>query len=280
MAKGFVRGMLQLLIWPLFRPSRWRAAMAALDLAPGLALVDLSMRRVDHRRLAAQVCSLWLCAVAWNAMYSIQPISLALGAIAELEMPVLAFLSMLAIGGSVPGAIALLFLWQVVSLVLPPYIFNIHGMGALPMRPILIVASITAFGFGGLRYGRNATVVRQLISLLAAPFLMIVAWLPIPALVNAWQIGLNLAVDIALMVVLHPASSSPGLDSGATKDIWANTLNQYVAFEGMLAEMCLGFPIIMVLLVLPLMRDLTTRVWAWTRSGRGGPRSSISQGNN
>ena len=93
MAKGFVRGMLQLLIWPLFRPSCWRTAMAALDLAPGFALADLSMRRADHRRLAAQMWFLWLCVVAWNAMYGVYPLSLAMAALAEVEMPVLAFLS-------------------------------------------------------------------------------------------------------------------------------------------------------------------------------------------
>jgi hypothetical protein len=253
MAKGFVRGMLQLLIWPLFRPSCWRTAMAALDLAPGFALADLSMRRADHRRLAAQMWFLWLCVVAWNAMYGVYPLSLAMAALAEVEMPVLAFLSILAIGASAPGAIALLLLWQVVSLVLPPYFFNIHGMGALPMKPILVVLILTAFGFGGLRYGRNASVVRQLISLLAAPFLMIAAWLPIPALVGAWQFGLNLAVGRGELKV------------GAS-DFWATTLYQYEGLGSVLLEICLSFSIIVVLLLLPLMRDLTTRVWDRTRS--------------
>jgi hypothetical protein len=258
MAKGVVRGMLQLLIWPLFRPSRWRTAMATLDLAPGFALADLSMRRADHRRLAAQVWFLWLCVAAWNAIYGVSPLSIAMGGVTELEMPVLAFLSILAIGASAPGAITLLLFWQVVSLVLPLYFLNVHGMAALPMEPILVVLILTAFGFGGLRYGRNASVVRQLISLLAAPFLMIAAWVPIPALVGAWQLGLNLAVWRGELKV------------GAS-DFWATTLYQYQVLGVMLLEICLRFPIIVaLLLLLPMMRDLTTRVWARTRSRRGG----------
>ena len=267
MATGFVKGMLQLLIWPLFRSARWRTAMAELDLAPGFALVDISLRRVDHRRLAVQVWLLWLCAVAWNAIYTIPPLNLAMGAISEFEMPVLAFLFILAIGGNAPGAIALLSVWQVVSLILPPYIFNIHGMQALPMKPILIVASITAFGIGGLRYARNVSVVRHLIGLVAAPFLMIVAWLPIPALVSAWQIVLNIVLDIALTVVSRPAGSSPGLAKAAAKDFASNVLYQYQMFLPMLPEVLLAFPIIMLLLPLPLMRDLTTRVWVRMRRG-------------
>jgi hypothetical protein len=249
--------MLQLLIWPLFRPSRWRAAMGALDLAPGFGLADLSIRRADHRRLAAQFWFLWLCVVTWNTMYSVYPLSMAMGAIAEVDLPVLAFLFILAIGASAPGAIALLFLWQVVSPLSSLVIFNIHGMGALPMKPILIVLILLAFGFGGLRYGRDASVVRQLISLLAAPFLMIAAWLPIPALVVAWQFGLNQAV------------SRGELKFGAN-DFWATTLYQYQMLGPVLLEICLTFPIIAILLLLPLVRDLTTRVWARTRSRRGG----------
>src|SRR6516225_5401491 len=95
MAKGFVRGILQLLTWPLFRPSCWRTAMAALDLAPGFAMVDLSMRRADHRRLAAQLWFLWLCVVAWNAMYGVYPLSLAMAGLAGVAMPILAFLFIL-----------------------------------------------------------------------------------------------------------------------------------------------------------------------------------------
>jgi hypothetical protein len=250
--------MLQFLIWPLFRPSRWRMAMAALNLAPGFALADTSMRRADHRRLASQVWFLWLCVAAWNAIYGVSPLSLAMGAVAELEMPVLAFLFILAIGASAPGAITLLLLWQVVSPVLPLYIFNVHGMGALPMEPILVVLILTAFGFGGLRYGRNASVVRQLISLLAAPFLMIAAWLPIPALFGAWQLGLNLAVWRGELKV------------GAS-DFWDTTLYQYQVLVLSLLEICLTFPIVVaLLLLLPMMRDLTTRVWARTRSRRLG----------
>jgi hypothetical protein len=257
MAKGFVRGTLQLLIWPLFRASRWRTAMAALDLAPGFALADLSIRRADHRRLAAQVWFLWLCVAAWNAIYGVNPLSIAMGGVTEFEMPVLAFLSILAIGASAPGAITLLLLWQVVSLFLPLYFFNFHGIAALPMEPILVVLILTAFGFGGLRYGRNASVVRQLISLLAAPFLMIAAWLPIPALVGAWQLGLNLVIWRGELKV------------GAS-DFWTTTLYQYQVLGFMLLETCLRFSIIVaLLLLLPMMRDLTTRVWARTRSRRG-----------
>src|SRR5947208_3463017 len=114
MAKGFVRGMLQLLIWPLFRPSRWLTAMAALDLAPGFALADLSMRRADHRRLAAQVWFLWLGVAAADAIYGVSFVSFLLGGFAQFTLPVLAFLFILAIGSSAPGAITLLLLWQVV----------------------------------------------------------------------------------------------------------------------------------------------------------------------
>jgi hypothetical protein len=233
--------------------------MAALDLAPGFALADLSMRRADHRRLAAKVWFLWLCVVGWNAIFGVNPLSTAMGAVNELEMPVLAFLSILAIGASAPGATTLVLLWQVVSLVLPLYFFNVHGMAALPMEPILVVVILTAFGFGGLRYGRNASVVRQLISLLAAPFLMIAAWLPIPALVGAWQLGLNLAVWRG------------ELKGGGASDFCATTLYQYQVLGFMLLEMCLRFPIIVaLLLLLPMMRDPTTRVWARTRTRRGG----------
>jgi hypothetical protein len=231
--------------------------MAALDLAPGFAMVDLSMRRADHRRLAAQLWFLWLCVVAWNAMYGVYPLSLAMAGLAGVAMPILAFLFILAIGASAPGAIALLFLWQVVSLVLPLYFFNIHGMGALPIKPILVVLILLAFGFGGLRYERHASVVRQLISLLAAPFLMIAAWLPIPALVSTWQFGLNLAVWRGELKV------------GAS-DLWTSILYQYEGLGTVLLELCLSFPIIVVLLLLPLTRYLTAWVLAWTQSRREG----------
>jgi hypothetical protein len=251
--------MLQLLFWPLFRPSRWRTAMAALDLAPGFALADLSLRRADHRRLAAQVWFLWLGVAAWNAIYSVYPLSIAMAGVTEFEMPVLAFLSLLAIGASTPGAITLLLLWQAVSLVLPLYFFNFHGMAALPMESILVRLIFTAFGFGGLRYRRNASVVRQLISLLAAPFLMIAAWLPIPALVGVWQSALNLAV------------SRGELKVGAG-DLWATMLYQYQMLWAMLLELCLRFPIIVaLLLLLPMMRDWSTQIQS-ARSDNDGKR--------
>jgi hypothetical protein len=225
------------------------------------------MRRVDHRRLAAQVCALWLCAVAWDAIYSVYPLTLATGAVVELMIPVLAFLSVLAIGVNVPGAIALLTVWQLVSLVLPLYMYNIGGMRALPMQPILIATGVAAFGFGGLRYRRDVSVVRQLTSLLVAPFLMLAAWLPVPLLASVWQVGLNLAVNIILIIVLYgPMSSRDLLELSGTQNFWANTLWQYKMFPTMLLEVCFGFPIIMFLLLLPLMRDLSAWVWARTRS--------------
>jgi hypothetical protein len=258
MAKGFVRSMLQLLIWPLFRPSRWRTAMAALDLAPGFALADLSMRRADHRRLAARVWFLWLCVAGFDAIFGVYPLSIAMGVVTDLEMAVLAFLSILAIGASASGAITLLLLWQVVIPVLSLYIFNVYGMAALPMEPLLVVLILTAFGFGGLRYGRNASVVRHLITLLAAPFLMTAALLPIPALAGAWQLGLNFAVW-------------RGEIKAGAGDFPAITIHQYNTLEVMLLEICFGFPMIVaLLLLLPMMRDLTTRVWTRTRTRRGG----------
>ncbi len=247
MSKGFVRGMLQLVFWPLFRPSRWRAAMAELDLAPGLALTDLSMRRRDHRRLAAQVWALWLGAIAWNAICRTWPISIGLGGTAEMGTAVLAFLAMLAIGGSVPGAIALLSLWQVLTVVLPLSANNIYGMKALPMAPVIIVAGIAVFGLGGIRYRRNASVVRHLVSLLSAPFLMIAAWIPTLTAGSALRVGLSLAV-------------TPGL-LGAT-DAWEMIFYELQTFEFYFLGLCFSFPVILVLLVVPLARDLVDRVIA------------------
>jgi hypothetical protein len=126
-----------------------------------------------------------------------------------------------------------------------------------------------AFGLGGLRYARNVSVVRHLIGLVVAPFLMIVAWLPIPALVIAWQIVLNMVLDIALTIFSRAAGSSPGLAGAAAKDFGSNVLYQYEMFLPMLGEVWLSFPIIMLLLPLPLMRDLATRVWVRTHSRQG-----------
>ena len=177
-------------IWPLFRPSHWRTTTAGLDLAPGFALVDLSMRRVDHRRLAAQVCSLWLIAIAWNAIYGIYPLTLAMGVINEFEMSALTFLFVLAAGVNAPGAIALLTVWQVVSLILPPYIFNIHGMRAFPMQPILIATSIAAFGFGGFwtdaLYQYRSFPFMLLETCFAFPIIMFILLLPLMRDLSAW----------------------------------------------------------------------------------------------
>jgi hypothetical protein len=221
--------------------------MAALDLAPGLALMDLSMRRRDHQRLSAHVWVLWLGAIAWNAICRTWPISIGLGGTAEMGTAVLAFLAMLAIGGSVPGAIALLSLWQVMTLVLPLIANNIYGMKVLPIAPVIIVAVIAVFGWGGIRYRRNASVVRHLVSLLSAPFLMIAVWIPTLTAGSALRVGLSLAVTPGLM---------------GTTDAREMIFYELQTFEFYFVGLCFSYPAILVLLVVPLTRDLLAQMMA------------------
>ena len=253
MAKNFLWGMVQLVIWPLFRPSRWRTATAKLGVAPGLGLLDLSLRRSDHRRLLGQTWCLWLLALTVNAVTGIMGFG-----VEELNTLPLGFLAILAIAENLPGAIALLALWQLLRPLILLSMYKVLRTGPISMTFIVSVACLTVFGFAGLRYGRNARIRRHLLSLLVAPFLMVAAM--IPAMVIAGAVG-HVAFTLLDSAVRLRLSDILGL---------TNILPQCWNLVVMLMGSFFAYPMILVLLVLPVIRDALARTWEPTHP-TGGP---------
>lgn len=164
-ARSFLVSALQILLWPVFSPSQWRASMAALQLAPGFALLDLSIRRRDHRHLAVQFWTIWTLILGICILCSKDPMGRILGGVSESGIFLFGIVGVLGVGVSVPASMAALVAWLLVG----------FSIAATPWKDTpgatAICAATVLFGLvaGGLRYRRDVTVIWRLVTLLLAP---------------------------------------------------------------------------------------------------------------
>jgi hypothetical protein len=170
-------GFWRLLAWPLLFSRRYSAMMRGLNLADGCALVDLDLRRSDHRRLAVRLWLMFAAVVLLALVLGEPPAAFVLDAWSYSLETTVAFAGAVAVAGSVPVASTTLAWWIVLAIVaaLPPS----DPFALLGHEPQMLFYAAAFLGtLSGIRYDRRVSVRRYVIGVTGAPLLLIAAWLP------------------------------------------------------------------------------------------------------
>jgi len=147
--------------------------MAELGAAPGAALLDLSMRRRDHRHFAARCWILWALGLGVSLAAS--------GGLAEWGVLVVGIVGILGAGLSVPAAASTLVAWLLAGLVATATPWRDTPGAAATVGAAVLCAACT----GVLRYRRDASVWRYLVTMLCAPVVAVLALVPMMVLAMA-----------------------------------------------------------------------------------------------
>jgi hypothetical protein len=170
-----------------------RQAMAALNLAPGAALLDLTFRRRDHRRFALRIWAMWLAAMVLYVASSNLPLVYVADPWEYSLFIVLSFSGGVALGGSVAVGMSTIVGWAVMFLI-GMAIGNEQNARGLEYFGLYLgrlfgsdtpfyVAAVVAL-LAGLRFPRQQSARRSLATMVASLPLVIALWVVTQAIAS------------------------------------------------------------------------------------------------
>ena len=170
-------GLMQLAVWPLCSGKKWRAGMASLNLSPGAALLDLSMRHAGHRSLAARYLVWWFCGMGAGiacTLATLAPVDGTRWVYASLGLSATLFSIILATGSSLAAGAVAITVWSLMTIAV-----TVALNPSTQVRAAMYAVSVAtvAASLSCLRYRRNAGIGRLILTMLAGPLLAVPAWL-------------------------------------------------------------------------------------------------------